>query len=424
MGAMPLRVVKEASAPKAADSGDTERGVRRGQLPDRVRLGITSDLAAVERDWRRFQEFTDCTVFQTFDWLAAWQKHIGAPRGIKPVIVVGRFADGGMAFLLPFCLDRHAGLRRLRWLGHDLCDYNAPLLAPEFSQRIAPDRFATIWQILQAQMQSDPLLRHDWIDFAKMPQHVGAQVNPFSHLEVTLNASGVHLARLGDDWEKFYVAKRSSATRRRDRAKRANMAKHGEIRFLTVTNADAARRTFETLMEQKQRSFARKGIPDLFERVGYRDFFLDLATNPATRPMVHVARTEVGATCAAANLGLIFGDTYYHVLSSYIDNELSNYGPGSLHLREMMAYAIGRGLKSFDFTIGDEPYKLEWSDTDLHLYDFLAAVTWRGVPAALTFRLFRRIKRTIKQTPWLWRLAEDVRSRLGSLSRSVLRRRA
>jgi CelD/BcsL family acetyltransferase involved in cellulose biosynthesis len=424
MSAMPLTAFNEAIAAEAAGAGAAAREIRRGKFPARVRLSIHTELSAVERDWRRFQERADCTVFQTFDWLTTWHKHIGLRRGVKPAIVVGRFADGDIAFVLPFCVERHHGLKRLRWLGQDLCDYNAPLLARDFSQAIEPDRFLTIWQILQAQMHSDPLLRHDWIDFAKMPGKVGAQVNPFTHLRVTLNASGVHQARLSEDWEKFYVAKRSSATRRRDRAKRANMAKHGDVRFVTAMDADDARRTFATLVEQKQRAFASKGIPDLFAEPGYRDFFLDLATNPATRQMVHVASTEIGATSAAANLGLIFRDTYYHVLASYTDNELSNYGPGSLHLREMMAYAIGRGLHTFDFTIGDESYKLEWSDTDSHLYDFIAAVSWLGVPAALTFKLFRRIKRSIKQTPWLWRLAEDVRSRIASLPLPALRRAA
>lgn len=422
MGAMPLTAFKEAIAAEAADAGAAAREVRRGQLPTRVRLSIHTELSAVERDWRRFQECADCTVFQTFDWLATWHKHIGLRRGVKPAIVIGRFTDGGIAFLLPFCVERHHGLKRLRWLGQDLCDYNAPLLARDFSNAIEPDRFLTIWQILQAQMHSDPLLRHDWIDFAKMPGKVGAQINPFTHLKVTLNASGVHLARLSEDWEKFYVAKRSSATRRRDRAKRANMAKHGDVRFVTATDANDARRTFETLVEQKRRAFARKGIPDLFAAPGYRDFFLDLATNPATRQMVHIACTDIGAASAAANLGLIFRDCYYHLLASYADNELAHYGPGALHLREQMAYAIGRGLQTFDFTIGDESYKLEWSDTNLHLYDHVTAVTWLGVPAALTFKLLRRIKRSIKQTPWLWRLAEDVRSRIGTLSLPALRR--
>jgi D-aspartate ligase len=422
MGVMPLTALRDASAPEATDAGAGARDVRRGQLPTQVRFSIHGELSAVEHDWRRFQERADCTVFQTYDWLATWQTHIGLRHRVKPAIVVGRFSDGDIAFLLPLCIERKYGLRRLRWLGQDLCDYNAPLLARGFSQRVEPDRFLAIWQILQAQMQSDPLLRHDWIDFAKMPKQVGDQINPFTHLAVTPNASGTHLAHLSGNWEAFYVAKRSSSTRRRDRTKRAHLAKHGDIGFFTATDAGDAQRTVETLMEQKSRSFARKGIPDLFARPGHREFFLDLATNPATRQLVHISRTEVGATSAAANLGLVFGDCYYHVLASYTDSELSNYGPGNLHLREMMAYAIGRGLKRFDFTIGDEPYKLEWSDTDTQLNDFAAPVTWRGQPASLASDLRRYTKRLIKQTPWLWRLAADIRSRMGSKSLTVLLR--
>ena len=301
--------------------------------------------------------------------------------------------------MLPLCVVPELSARRLCWLGQELCDYNAPLLAPDFSQRVTPDRFLAVWRELQEQMQRDPLLRYDWIEFEKMPQTIGGQINPFTYLGITPNASGVHLTQLGDDWEKFYTAKRSSATRRRDRAKLRHMSEYGEVRFMTASDPDDARRTLETLMDQKSRSFARKGIADIFARPGHREFYLDLASNPKTRHLVHISRVEIGTTCAAANLGIVFGDCYYHVLASYDDSEVSHYGPGALHLRELMAHAIGLGLKRFDFTIGDEPYKLDWSDTDLKLYDYTETATWRGMPARWSSTVRRRIKRFIKQTP-------------------------
>src|ERR1700689_474901 len=146
MGVMPLTALREASAPEA-DAGAAARDVRRGVLPTQVRFSIHGELSAAEHDWRRFQERADCTVFQTYDWLDAWQKHIGLRHRVKPAIVVGRFTDGDIAFLLPFCIERKYGLRRLRWLGQDLCDYNAPLLARGFSERVELDRFLAIWQI-------------------------------------------------------------------------------------------------------------------------------------------------------------------------------------------------------------------------------------------------------------------------------------
>jgi D-aspartate ligase len=403
----PLDLSRAAAAPGAD---------RRSEVPSKLSFQIYGDLAAVEGDWRRFEREADCTAFQTFDWLASWHRHIGLRQGVRPAIIVGRYGNDEIAFILPLCVAPARLARRLCWLGQELCDYNAPLLAADFSQRVPRERFLALWRELRAQMSCDPLWRYDWIEFEKMPQKIGAQINPFTFLRVAPNASSAHSTHLADDWEKFYTAKRSSATRRRDRTKRRHLSAFGEIRFVTASGPDDRRRTLETLLEQKSRSLARKGIADIFARPGHREFFLDLASNPQSRHLFHLSRVEVGESCAAANFGIVFGDCYYHVLASYDDGDIAQYGPGSLHLREQMAEAIRAGLKRFDFTIGDEPYKLEWSDTSLKLYDFAATATLRGLPARTASAVRRRIKRFIKQTPWAWRLASRARSTIGPLS--------
>ena len=373
-------------------------------------FSIDTRLDDVEDEWRRFEQTAECTAFQTFEWLAAWYRHIGRHDGAAPIIVVGRFADGRTALILPLAVEPRRLLRRLCWLGGELCDYNAPLLARDFAQRVTPKRFLILWRELQQRLQADPALRYDWIEFEKMPQTVGVQANPFMNVGVMANANSAHITQLGDDWETFYRAARSSATRRRDRTKRKRMSEFGEIRFVTATEPADLRRTLDTLWEQKKRIFAHKGITDLFARPGYREFFADFASNPNSRHLAHVSRVEIGSICAAANLAIVFGDCYYHVLSSYCDDELTRYGPGALHLRELLAYAIKRGLRLFDFTIGDEHYKREWADLRLQLYDYCSAATWRGWPASLLSTLRRRAKRVIKQTPFLWLWASRLRA--------------
>src|SRR5262249_49177713 len=288
-------------------------------------------------------------------------------------------------------------------------------------ERKRPDDFLAAWHQLKVQMQCEPLLRHDWIEFEKMPETVGAQTNPFVHLRVTPNRNSAHLAHLGEDWEKFYCAKRSSATRRRDRSKFRHMAQFGEVRFLTATDCADACRTLEILMEQKSRALTRKGVADIFAPPGHREFFLDLASDPKTSHLVHISRIEIGDVCAAANFGIVFGDRYYHVLASYVDSEVAHYGPGALHLRKLLAYAIKRGLKGFDFTIGDEQYKFDWCDTLLKLYDYTATTKWRGLPARAASSVQRRSKRLIKQTPLLWNLVSYARSAVGTFSRASRR---
>jgi CelD/BcsL family acetyltransferase involved in cellulose biosynthesis len=376
-------------------------------------IAISDDLDALEAEWRRLEAGGDCTVFQSFDWLATWYRHIGQRQLVTPAVVIGRRADGQPLFLIPLAVTRGI-VRRLTWLGTDLCDYNAPLLAHDFADHVAPAEFRALWSQICAQLQNSPQHRHDIIDLTKMPVTVGRQDNPFMQLDVGLNPSGAHLTQLQGTWDEFYQARRSSSTRRRDRTKRKRLGEIGEVRFITPQAADDIARTMETLIEQKSKSFAHMGVANIFTPPGHRDFYFDLATNPRTRHLVHVSRLEVGSTWAAANLGLMFGGCYYHVLASYDDGEVSRYGPGAAHLRDLLCYAIGRGLRCFDFTIGDERYKLEWSDSSISLYDHVTSASARGWPVAALTRGRRQVKRLIKQNPMLWKAFSRLRAALTS----------
>lgn len=419
--AAPLTQFHDSSGPVTTGGAALSRrtGFARDVAPE-LSFTIHVSFDAVEAEWRGFEQSSDGTPFQTFEWLSAWHRHIGVRNGVVPVIVVGRFGDGRLASILPLAVEPGPSLRRLCWLGQDLCDYNAPLLARDFSQRVTPAAFVAFWRALRGRMQSDPQLRHDWIEFEKMPQTIGGQLNPFAHLDVRANASSAHIAELGTDWQSYYRARRSSATRRRDRAKRRHIEAFGEIRFLTALDPDEVRDTLQTLWEQKKRIFARKGITDIFAQPGYREFFLDFATNPQSRHLAHVSRIDAGATTAAVNFAIVFGDCYYHVLSSYCDGKLAHYGPGTLHLRELLAYAVGKGFRRFDFTIGDEPYKSEWCDLRVALFDYVAAANWRGWPMCAVSATLRCAKRNIKQTPLIWRFVTRLRSTLAAVVRRQL----
>jgi CelD/BcsL family acetyltransferase involved in cellulose biosynthesis/predicted ATP-grasp superfamily ATP-dependent carboligase len=414
-GATPLTALRNSAL--AFDARVDAAACRTEQIsaaPGPLAVSIHDDFAAVEKLWRRFERVADCTPYQTFDWLAAWQRHVGVSEGTRPVIAVASFEDGEPAFLLPLAVEACGAARRLCWLGQELNDYNAPLLAEDFAQRVTPECFVAAWREVRARIQREPALRHDWIELEKMPPDIGGQANPFCRLGVVANPSGAHSTGLAGDWKQFYTDKRSSATRRRDRSKRKRLSEFGTVSFATQSDAGDIARTLQSLMHQKDRLLAHRGIADMFARPGWRAFFLDVAVNPATRPMVHVSRVQIGEACAAANFALVFGGTYYHMLASYDDGAFAHYGPGALHLRELLAYAIGRGLQRFDFTIGDEPYKREWSDRNTMLWDYRAVATWRGAPAFCRAVLARPIKRFIKQTPWAWRTVSHARALIGN----------
>ena len=401
----PLHAEPRVSAPRPAAVAEQRAAIT---------LSVHGDLAAIEHDWRKLEETADCTPFQTFGWHSAWQRHIGQLAGVRPAIVIGRRGND-ILFLIPLAVEPRAIARRLTFLGQALCDYNAPLLAPEFSRLIGTEGFAAIWSNIRALLQATPGLRHDTISLAKMPERVGAQANPMLALDVQLHPSGAYEAALGPDWEQFYAAKRSSSTRRRDRTKLKRLGELGEVRFVNPETTDEIARTLDMLVHQKAKAFGRMGVANMFALPGYAAFFHAVATTPETRGLVHLSRLDTGSTWAAINLGLTFRDCYYHVLASYDDGETSRFGPGAAHLRELIKRAIERGLKRFDFTIGDEPYKRDWCETEQKLYDHSSAATLRGLPGTALAHAWRSTKRLIKQTAPLWNVAVRVRTAIASM---------
>lgn len=387
----PLAGWAEAPAPAASATGD-------------LTLSVYSTLSDVETAWRSFENSADCTAFQTFAWHRAWQDSAGALRGVRPAIVVGRHG-GHTLFILPFAIVRGRLARRLVWHASELCDYNAPLLAGDFTA-VVGDRFPALFDKVLSTIATEH--RFDTVALTKMPELVGGQRNPFMMLATTPHSNGAYMMRIGGTWEEFYREKRSSATRRHDRSKRKHLAEFGEVSFVTAEDPCTIEATLDALFAQKAASFAARGVPNFLARCGTREFFRALGADPFLRDSLHVSRLQVGSIIAAANLGIVFRGRYYHVLASYDGGPVSRFGPGTAHLHELIGYALQRGCELFDFTVGDEPYKRDWCDTEMRLHDYRAAKGPRGWLAAMVSKATARAKLFVKRTPRLSRALHQL----------------
>ena len=69
-----------------------------------------------------------CTVFQSFEWLAAWQDTVGRSEGVTPCIIEVAAQDGSPLLILPLGIYRGPHGRSLQFLGGHSTDYNAPVV--------------------------------------------------------------------------------------------------------------------------------------------------------------------------------------------------------------------------------------------------------------------------------------------------------
>jgi len=381
-----------------------------------ARIAVHSDLAGIESVWRAFEPRAAATVFQTFDYLSAWFRHIGSRSRVTPAIVVIR-TDNAILAILPLAVERGRVFRRLTWLGQEFCDYLCPLMSEEFTA-LEPDALRALWREIVSLMQSHARFRHDWVEFRRMPAAVEDNRNPMLTLHTVLHASSAYSTTLSAPWEEFYRSRRTAKARKQDRSKLARLVEFGEVSLATPEEPADIEQMLQTLFEQKSEALDGKGIADVFAAPGVRDFFLDLAINSRTRDLVHVSALQVGPSLAAINFGFEFRQRYALFLVSY-DRSFARLSPGVIHLNKLVERAIERGMTEFDFLVGEQRLKLEWTDRETRLHDHFAASSWRGYLPATVAGIAARMKRTIKQTPTLWSTFKMLRAQLGALRRKL-----
>lgn len=373
-------------------------------------LSLYDNLDYVKPLWQKFEETALLTPFQTTSWLYQWHCHIGTLEQVKPLVVV--VEDGaGPLIILPLQIEKGV-LRKLSWLGSDLNDYNCPLIAQDYWARAKGLSTVDIWRQVLVLINAQAGFQHDYIRLEKMPDQICGQANPMIALGTKLGASHAYRTQMEGNFDEFYTSKRSSKSKSKDRYSRRKLAELGNLSMVCPDEVLGIRGVVDTLIEQKSARFEQMGVENFFQKPGYMDFYRAVAAEQ--RDLIHVSELRVGDKTAAANFGLTFRGAYYYVLTSYAQGETSRFSPGTVHLLDVMKLFIEKGFNAFDFTIGDEPYKVEWCDGKNALYDHMDASTMQGRAALAYWQAFQSTKRYIKQTPSLWNAYSKLRSVLGA----------
>ena len=168
-------------------------GKQKPAMPQ-ILISVHDEFAPLKAVWQALERRGDCSVFQSFIWLSAWQRHIGTKQGVKPAIVVGWDSEGDALFIFPLGIGRGTVCRTLSWLGGDLCDYHGPLLSSQFSRYVSMAQFSALWADIREILPS-----HHIVALSRMPARIGGQANPFMTLGAVLGQQEARQAEAPQD---------------------------------------------------------------------------------------------------------------------------------------------------------------------------------------------------------------------------------
>src|SRR5262245_12260724 len=101
--------------------------------PSLARVEVFDDFRAVEREWRSLEQGQTATPYQGFDFVNAWQDHVGLRLGAKAAPVVAYDADKRPVMVLPLVVRAVGPFRIGCFPGGKHSNFNMPLWRREFA---------------------------------------------------------------------------------------------------------------------------------------------------------------------------------------------------------------------------------------------------------------------------------------------------
>jgi CelD/BcsL family acetyltransferase involved in cellulose biosynthesis len=371
-----------------------------------ARIEVFDDMAAAEPFWRALErDDAWATPYQRFDLLAAWQHHVGAPKGIAPFIVIGFDVAGRPLFLWPFGRKRVGPITLAGFLGSKHASFNIGLWRRDLAGAISESDIGALFA--QVGAGRDPV---DLLALYSQPLSWAGLPNPFALLPRQLSAEDGSCLNL-DATPEGAAAAVSPAMASRLRIKERKLKKLAGYRYIQATSMADIDRLLEAFFALKAVHMRAQGLTNVFAEPGVAQFVrqashIQLANG---RPMIELHALECDAEVLALFGAVVDPYRFSAMFNTYTLSRHARHSPGLILLQHMIAACAQRGSRSFDIGVGRAHYKSFFCKEPEPLFDTFLALTPRGRLAAPAFRTAFAAKRMIKSKPALWGAVQFLR---------------
>ncbi|SOE17328.1 CelD/BcsL family acetyltransferase involved in cellulose biosynthesis [Hoeflea halophila] len=369
---------------------------------------LTSDSGELSALWQALEADPATTFHQRRVWAEAWS------QGTGTVLQLVTLERNGVAFaLLPLEISLAGGLKVARFAGTAYSNENTGLIDTQCQGGLEPVSSSDLAAAL-----SQAGLAADIVVFDKMTTEAAGRP-PFSSLPRVLHQNPSFQLPLFEDFNAVLAQINGKRRRKKFRVSERRLEAMGGYTHIIAKTDTEAIRLLETFFAQKGVRLAAQGLPDVFADPGIRAFFRQLATTRDSdgNTALELHGIELSGGDHAGEIISVAGLTIkdHHVTCQFgsINEEIAaDVSAGELLFFRMIERASAAGHTVFDFGVGDQPYKRSWCPQRTELMDCYCPLNAKGRLAAPLIAGLIRLKRMIKTSPLLHRLASRLRGGL------------
>ncbi len=304
----------------------------------------------LEKLWINFEKESFNYCFQTYQWQRSWFKQMKKykRKSISMHVIVVKNEEE-ILFILPFCIYKIFFFKVLSWSGFPFSDYNAPIINKNLN--IDKDDFNLIWKLIIKKNKK----KYNCISLLNQPETINNKPNPF-FCYLKTHKTGFYS---GINFKNSLIYKNNELSDIKYQKNRLN--KIGNLQFKFAKDKNEKKKVLRFLIQNKIFQYEKTNAWNLFEINAFKKFFIqcNLKLN------INLSYLTLDRKIIAAHSGYIYDQKYYYLFPTY-DINFKKFSPGKILLYFLIDDCERKNLKYFDFTIGSEDYKKNWSNNTIN----------------------------------------------------------
>ena len=348
----------------------------------------------------------DANAQLTYEWISSCWDVFGGDKRLALIVVEDKGKIVGIAPLAVTTVISKAGLRlrKLAFIGDGLTDYQDLLMAEDKRQEVLYALFEFIFNAKQEwdaihfrNMRGDspnlPILRNIFGD------------TPFRFVE-RINIRSPYIS-IDCKWSDYYNT--LGKNMKSDIKRRLNgLARAGKAEFVRLHELDDVAQILNIIKSIHVKCRQSKGGISWYTNGRRFELASLILRQFSNRKWLDLVFLKLNDRIIAYYLGFIY-NSIVHFWNTGFDPEYSHVSPGKLLLHYWIKDSFEKGYKQFDFMVGEEPYKFQWTSLVRPNYELFL---FRNTARSSLLKCYYDYKPVLKKNPYLRKIGAGIKSRI------------
>ncbi|MCB1825693.1 MAG: GNAT family N-acetyltransferase, partial [Candidatus Competibacteraceae bacterium] len=302
-------------------------------------------------EWNQLVSHSETnTIFQTYEWFQSWWKVFGAHNQLLLIIV---YENQELVGIAPLMITGRYPNRVIKFVSDGKADYCDFIINREKKAILS----VITKHIFSISHQWDSIALTNIPEYSSTTKIFHETCSRYSNkIFIKINTLCPTLI-IQDNQEAIIKLLNKTILKRRFNF----FSKNGDLKFVNITDQELAQQYLEVFYKQHIKRWGFQNKTSLFLDSNNRKFYQELTQSLLEKQWLIFSMLEYNGKPIAFHFGFDYNSKIIWYKPSF-DTDYFKHSPGKVLLRFLIHHTLINNKSEFDFSIGDEPFKNEFTN--------------------------------------------------------------